>query len=387
MGTRLLMLVTEDWYFRSHRLDLARALIASGYDVHLGTHLNAPPELMTAAGVQIHALPFDRSLRNPLGDIRALQAIRRLHATLQPDLVHLVAHKPALLGGLALHRAPRLPVLTAFAGLGYLFTSPDRKARVLRPPVVAALRRILRRPDRWVLVQNADDAGVLDELGIGAPERRRVVAGSGVDTARFCPAPLPSAHSPPGTARVLFAGRLLRDKGVTDLVAAARLLRTSHPQVRIRLAGACDPDNPSALPSAQVEQWVREGIVEWDGPVADITAAYAANDIVCLPSYREGLPKVLLEAAACGRALVATDVPGCREVCRHDETGLLVPARNPAALAAAIAALADDPVRSAALGSRGRELALSTYSVEVISAQMRSLYATMQDNLQGRSGT
>lgn len=371
---RLLFLVTEDWYFHSHRLGLAGAARAAGYEVLVGTRLTAHGEMIAAHGARACPIPFARALLRPWTDWRAWRAIRALLAREQPDLIHLVALKPILLGGLARGAAPTTPLLLAFTGLGYIFSSRDALARAIRPLVALLLRYIARRPAVWVLTQNADDASVLRELGVGSPARSRTIAGAGVDTTAFSPSSEPATGPP----LVVLPARLLRDKGVYEFVAAAQLLRARGVAVRCVLVGARDTDNPAAVPAAQLDAWLREGVIEWWGQRSDMPAVYAQASVVCLPSYREGLPKVLLEAAACGRALVASDVPGCREICRHEVSGLLVPARDPSALAAALARLLDDAPLRARLAGRARQLVLEEFALARIAADTLALYGDMR---------
>ena len=374
VGPRLLFLVTEDWYFHSHRLGLACAARAAGYEILVGTRCTDHGDIIAAHGMRPCPIPFARALLRPWADWRAWRAIRALIRREQPDVIQLIALKPILLGGLALGARSRIPVVLAFTGLGYIFSSSDSLARGMRPLVALLLRYIARRPATWVLTQNADDAALLRELGVGTPPRSRTIAGAGIDTEAFSPSPEPAGVPP----LVLLPARLLRDKGVHEFVAAARRLRARGVAVRCVLVGARDADNPAAVSATQIEAWQREGVIEWWGQRSDMPAVYAQANLVCLPSYREGLPKVLLEAAACARALIASDVPGCREICRHEVSGLLVPARDPQALAAAIARLLDDATLRDRLARQARQLAEQEFALEHIAAATLALYADMR---------
>lgn len=370
-GLRIVFVVTEDWYFWSHRLDLARAARAAGHAVHVATRTTAHRDRIAAEGFAILEMPFERSLRHPLRDLAAVFALAAALRRIAPDVVHLVALKPMLLAGLAILALPRTRFVHAVTGMGYLFSSSDRRARGLRRVLIAALRVILARPNCHVIAQNADDAELLERNGLGSAARRTLIAGSGVDIARFRPSPLPAEPL------VVLPARMIRDKGIEEFVAAARLLKRSGVAVRLVLVGGTDPDNPAAIPERELAAWVAAGAVAWWGQRDDMPAVYAQASIVCLPSYREGLPKVLLEAAACGRPLVATDVPGCRAICRPGVSGILVPARDPQALAAALATLAADPERSAALGRGGRTLVEREFSAARIAAETLALYARL----------
>ncbi len=371
VGARsILYLVTEDWYFWSHRVALARRARAHGYAVLLGTRATAHRARIEQAGIECVELPFERSMRHPLRDARAACGILRLIRARRPTLVHLVALKPMLLAALAIRCCPSVPFVHAVTGLGYLFTNPGRRGRLLRALVVRWLRFAVNRPNAWLIVQNEADARLLRETAIGVPARTRLIRGSGVDTLRFAPSALPAS-----TPLVVLPARLLRDKGVAEFVAAARLVRGRGSHARFVLVGPCDPDNPAAIPEAQVRAWTVDGAVEWWGPRADMPDVYAQATIVCLPSYREGLPKALLEGAACARPLVATDVPGCREVCRQGQTGLLVPPRDAAALAAAIERLLGDDDACRRFGTAGRALVEHEFSSERIADETMALYA------------
>lgn len=366
---RVLFLVTEDWYFVSHRLALAEHVRAAGFEVVVGTRCGAAATHIRAAGIALAEVPFERSLRHPLRDLRALLACARLVRRVRPDVVHLVSLKPILLGASALAlAAPRTPALWAFTGMGYLFTSEATLARCLRP-LVTRLLALLHRPRRSaVVVQNEDDRALLASLHI-ADESLRVIAGAGVDLDAFRPRqPLPAVPL------VLLPARLLRDKGVEEFVAAAARIRAVRPEVRCVLAGALDRDNHGAIGRAELDDWLARGVVEWWGHCNDMAAVYNQATVVCLPSYREGYSKALLEAAACGRALVASDVPGCRELCREGVTGRLVPARDAAALATALLDLLDEPARCAEMGRAARELVEREHGVARVADATVAVY-------------
>lgn len=366
----LLFLVTEDWYFVSHRLGLARRAQAAGYRVIVGTRFNADRALLADEGFTLYDIPFERSLRHPRADWRAWLTIRALLRRERPQLVHLVSLKPILLGALAW---PAGAVLMAYTGLGYIFSSQDHLARLMRPLIVTLLRLCAARRRSWQLMQNDDDRALLDALRIGTPARTRVIAGSGVDLAHYPATPMPPAARP----LVLLPARLLRDKGIHEFVAAAREVLTVHPALRFVLVGARDADNPAVVSAETLAAWQREGVIEWWGHRRDMPEVYAQASIVCLPSYREGLPKALLEAAACARPLIATDVPGCREICRHEETGLLVPPGDAPALAAAIRRLHEDRELAARLANGARARVAAHYTLDAIAGATLALYAQM----------
>jgi glycosyltransferase involved in cell wall biosynthesis len=366
---RLLYLVTEDWYFCSHRLPLALAARDSGFAVTVATRVRAHGALIRKAGLELIPLRLRRRSHNPLSELRAMGEILEVYRRCRPDIAHHVALKPVLYGSLAA-RLARVPhVVNALAGLGYVFSSDDIRARVLRPAIEAGYRFLLNQRGSRLIAQNPDDLALLVSRGMIEAGRARLIRGSGVDLARFRPCP-----EPPGIPLVVLPARMLRDKGVEEFVAAARLLKSRGVQARFALVGDADAENPAALSEAKLQAWDKEKVVEYWGWQEDMAEVFAACHIVCLPSYREGLPKALIEAAACARPVVTCDVPGCREVVQHQENGLLVPPRNSAALAEALARLVSDPRLRERMGERGRVLAVERFSLQSMVDSTLQLY-------------
>jgi len=366
---RLLFLITEDWYFWSHRLDLARAARAAGFDVTVATRVTDHGERIKAEGFRLIPLSLLRRSRNPFLELHVIAELVRAYRLVRPHLVHHVAMKPILYGSLAAWIAQVPVVLNAFAGLGYAFTEPERRNGVLHRAMRQALKTTVGLSRSTVLFQNEADRDQLVAEGIVPVVRTRIIAGSGVDTTEFLVQP-----SPPGMPLIVLPSRMLWDKGIGEFVQAARNLKANGVEARFALVGRCDEDNPAAIPKAQLDRWVQEGVIEWWGHREDMAAVYGAATVVVLPSYREGLPKVLLEAAACGRALVSTDVPGCRDIVRHRVNGILVAPKDSAALASTIEELLLDHRLREAMGSRGRELVIAEWSVPEIARQMLNLY-------------
>ena len=371
---KLLFVVTEDWYFVSHRLALAVAAQAAGFEVAVATRVRRHGQAIGAAGIRVVPLELARGYGSPLGEIRVLA---RLYRQERPDIVHHVALKPILYGTVAARMA-RVPTqVNAVAGLGWLFTSTKGVMRLIRPAVRWVLATLLRARGSLSIVQNPDDRAWL--LHSHVPESRiRLIRGAGVDTTLFSPIPEPA-----GAVCTVLAARMLWDKGVGEFVEAARLLRQAGVQARFALVGDPDPDNPASIPEATLRSWQEKDGVEWWGRRDDMPDVYRAAHIVCLPSYREGLPKVLLEAAACGRPLVTTDAPGCREVVRDGDNGIVVPPRDPTSLARAIGKLIQDKTLRQTMGNRAREIVLKDFSAEQIVRETLGVYRELLPSISG----
>jgi len=355
---RLLFLVTEDWYFWSHRVALARAARDAGWQVHVACRVAEHGDRIRAEGFTLHPLrKLRRSGRNPWAELAAIAEIRGIYKAVKPDLVHHIALKPVLYGSLAARLAGVPSVINAMAGMGSVFSARRVVTRLLRPFIVAAFRFLLGRANQWLVVQNDDDAALFRDRGLVRPGHIKLIPGSGVDTEAFTPRPEPAA--PPVVATVV--ARMLWDKGIGETVEAARLLKQRGVPVVLRLVGGRDPENPNAIPPDMLEAWRREGVVELHGVRGDIAEVWAESHIAVLASYREGMPRSLLEAAACGRPLVTTDVPGCRALVEDGANGLVVPPHDADALAAAIARLAAEPELRRRLGAEARRRVETTF--------------------------
>lgn len=368
---RLLVVVNEIPFFVSHRLPIAEAALAAGYAVHVAVpRASGDAARLEALGLRVHDIPLDRRGMNAVAEARLLARLTALTRALRPDVMHLVTVKPVLYGSLAARLVGVPRVVAAVSGLGYLHLARGWRARAVRALSSALYRGAFAQRGLRVVFQNADDRAAFVDAGLLAPSRAVLLpGGSGVDLARFAPRP-----EPDGAPVVMLPARLLWDKGVGEFVQAARLLRARGVRARFVLVGDTDA-NRAAVPRAQLEAWASEGIVEWWGRSEDMPGTLAAAHLVVLPSYREGCPKVLLEAAACGRAMVTTDVPGCRDVVSSGDEGLLVPARDAGALADAVAALLADPARRARCGARARERAEREFDVARVVDAHLALYA------------
>lgn len=369
---KLLYLVSEDWYFCSHRLALASAARESGFDVSVLTRVNRHGDLIRSQGIHLIALDMKRGGLNPLQELKSFFQIWRSYARLRPDIVHHVALKPVLYGGLAAFFRRDIRSIHLIAGLGAIFSSDRARAKLLKKPVEMFLRFLFKSPASRVIVQNLEDLKLLTER-MGIPENRvHLIRGSGVDIRKFQATPEPS-----GTITIALVSRMLWDKGVGEFVEAVRLLKERGLEFQALLVGDPDPENLASVPRGQLERWRQDALVEWLGYREDVAAVWRAAHIAVLPSYREGLPKSLLEAAACGRPIVTTDTSGCKEIVRHGVNGLLVPVRDARALVGALERLIRNPQLRQSMGRAGREMVESDFSDERVIAETLALYRSV----------
>lgn len=371
MAPRILYVVTEDWYFLSHRLPMARAAKNAGYEVHVATRIKNGKAAIEREGFVPHALSWSRGSLSPLGSISAIFELRSLLRELRPSILHNVSLKPVLLATTASLGLSEIAVVNSVTGLGTLFIGEARVSGLTRKAVRNALSRLLRHKRSRTVVQNPDDCAFVIGLGV-APESVVLIPGSGVDAHALTPLPEPP---PPVTAA--YVGRMLADKGVLTLIDAFSRLAHSGSTLQLLLAGDCDKENPGSLAPEQLREFASLYGIHWLGHVADIGEVWARAHFAVLASRREGLPKSLLEAAACGRAMVATDAPGCREIAVEGETALTVPVDDPGALAEAMTKLASDAEMRRRFAAKARALVESKFSADAIGRQTVALYNSL----------
>jgi glycosyltransferase involved in cell wall biosynthesis len=369
MRPKILFLITEDRFLWSHRLPIARAALQDGFEVIVATRVLGDAQKIRDEGFRLFPLKFIRESYSPLNEFPAIRQIRRIYRSEKPDIVHHVALKPVLYGSIAALDRKEMWVINALTGLGYLGASSSLKAAFLRPLIWGAFRYFMNLPNQRVLLQNQEDKQLLVARLKVPSEKISIIRGSGVDLKLFQPSPEPG-----GTPLVLLASRMLWNKGIQEFVDAAKSLRNRGVTARFVLAGDTDLGSPAGIPRQQLLEWQDSGAVEWVGLQGDMPLLFKQANLVCLPSHREGMPKVLLEAAASGRAIVATDVPGCREIVRQGINGLLVPPKSATALAEAIEKLLKDPAMRSQMAARGREIAVNEFSEETVVHQTLALY-------------
>ncbi len=381
MTERMLLFVDNSIdTFYSYRLPLALAAQKAGFQVHVAAPHGSCEQLIWDAGFIYHPLALTRRGANFLQEFASIAELLRLYRELKPNIVHHLRLKPVLYGGIAAHLAKVAGEVSMPTGLGYVFTATDTRARVMRRLTLWGCKFACRHGNMRVIFQNPDDQSIFTTSKTVSREKCVLIRGSGVDISEFVPGP-----EPQGTPVVILAARMLRDKGIIEFVEAAKILRSRGVKARFVLVGDTDPGNPTAVPAAELETWRDLGLVEWWGFRRDMEAVLAQANIVCLPSYREGVPKVLIEAAAVGRAIVTTDVPGCREIVRHGQNGLLVPIKDPVALAEAMQFLIENSGARARMGKKGRRIAVAEFSVDRVITETIEVYHTVLDKEQRRS--
>lgn len=372
---RLLFVINQTEFFLSHRLPLALAAQRQGYEVHIATPSSPGVTVIRENDLPHHDVSFSRQGMHPFREFATLGNLFRLYRSLRPDIVHHVTIKPVIYGGLVARLMGVPAVVSAVSGLGYVFIARGLRATLLRSAVGGAYRLALAHRNSRVIFQNRDDLTLFVQKRLTDTEKCVIIKGSGVQLDRFVATP-----ESPNRPVVMFASRLLKDKGVYEFFHAAEQLHRSGVRARFVLVGDIDSGNPASVTTETIRRWCDENIIEWWGRRDDMPHVLAQAHVVCLPSYREGLPKILIETAACCRPIVATDVPGCREIVRDGENGLLIPARDAEALGVAIKRLIEDHALRRRMGERGRKIAEKEFGLERVIAKTLAVYQELLKN-------
>ncbi len=364
---KAVLFANTDWYLYNFRLAYAEFLKAQGWDVVLMSPDGEYAEKLKELGFRHIALEFSRKGMNPAAENDTIRRIREVYAAERPDLVHHFTIKCMIYGSLAARQVGIKSIVNSVTGLGFVFLS--------RKPSVCLLRAVIKRlykkafKGTQVIFENPDDRALFIELGLVGESNSHVILGTGIDTDTFVP-----VRPPDSTPLTILPARMLWDKGIGEFVEAATAIREEGIQARFALIGKLDEGNPACVESETLTRWQKEGNVEWWGWQEDIYACISLADIVCLPSYREGLPKILLEAASCGRPIVTTDVPGCREIVMDGVNGLLVQVKSTEALKEALIRLIKDRDLRIRMGEAGREFAVSRFSTEIVNRETYQIY-------------
>ena len=377
---RLLYVVNEFYFFYSHRLSLALKARDAGWEIHVAAPSTAgwapdgfDPDCLTKENITLHDIPLSRRGRSPFHDARTVFALMRLYSALRPRMIHHLTIKPIVYGGIAARILSVGAVVHSITGLGQIFVERGPRAAVFRRIVGLLYRLALKHPCCAVIVQNPDDRDQLVAMRATTSEKTSLIRGSGVDLDTFR-----AQSEPPGRPLVILPARLIWEKGVGDFVAAARLLRERGVDAQFALLGQTIEENPRAVPESVLRRWTEEGIVEWWGFASDMMATYARCHVVCLPSfYGEGVPKALIEAAACGRALVATDTPGCRDIVRDGVNGLTVAPGDIVGLADSLQRLIEDPALRRRFAAAGPGIVRDEFSLGTVIDQTMAVYDSL----------
>ena len=369
---KLIIVVNELRFFLSHRLPIAQAARDVGYEVHIASKpgTNTEMDLLSQERLQFHAIDFHRSSTKVMQEIKTLKELNRLYREIQPDIVHHVTIKPVLYGTLIARWVGGIQILNAISGLGYLFIAQGWKSSIKRKILLWGYHALLNHKKVYILFQNPDDKALFTKHKIIYPKHAFIIKGSGVDLQQFN-----STLISKGQIKVILIARMLWDKGIREFVDAATILHKQGVIAEFILVGSVDPGNPKSILTEQLKQWHSDGVVNWLGEQSNIAQLLIESHIVVLPSYREVLPKSLIEAAAAGRAIVTTDVPGCREVVQDGENGFLVPVRDAKELAAAIKKLINNPGLLITMGKKSRLIAEQEFSIDQVVSKTLGIYS------------
>jgi len=364
----LLFVVNVDWFFVSHRLPIALAAIEQGFEVHLACGITNKRDLLESHGIIVHPLALSRSGVGVLNELKTLSQLFSVIKKVKPNITHSVTIKPVLYSNI-IARLLKVPIrVSSISGLGYVFIANGLKAKLFRL-FISVLYKLALTGSQTIIFQNKADRDTLKTLGAVKTEQEVFIRGSGVDLNLY-----PVAKEPKNKPVVMLIARLLIDKGVNEFAEAAKIIKLTKSDIRMVLVGDADLENPKSISPKLLSHWGDEGIVEHWGFSTDVATSMAKANIIVLPSYREGLPKSLIEAAACGRAVITTDVPGCRDAIEPDKTGLLVPVKSTELLAAAILKLIDDETLRHEFSVNGRKLAESAFDINDVISKHLTIY-------------
>ena len=366
---KLFFIVSEDKSFWSHRLSLALSAIDAGYDVTLVSNFNKLESKIKNRGVNVININFVRSSKHPFTDLKNIFKLIFILRKEKPDIIHNVALKTILIASIAGLLSKKMVIINAFTGLGYVFSSDQLHAKLIRFFIKPIFKLLFRRSNYWTIFQNPDDMNLFERLGLINLNQSTLIRGSGVETNKFI-----QSDDLNKIPVVMLASRMLWDKGVGEFVEVAKRAYKNKINAEFMLVGGIDNDNPMSIPLSTLKQWVSNGDVQWEGHSDNMPDMLASASIVCLPSYREGLPKVLLEAAAIGRPLIASDGPGCREIVRDKYNGLLVKMRDADSLYEAVLMLVNNRKMRETMGRNSRTLVETELSTTIINTQTIELY-------------
>ena len=366
---KVLFVISEDWALISHRLHLVDEAILKGYEVGLATHITKYHDLLESHGIKVFHWRLNRKSLNPFLEIKSFLALCYILWLFKPNIIHAVAKKPVIYAGLARMIFTKASFVSALGGVGFIFNSKTLKAKILKPIIKLLLKLSLLGNRTRLIIQNKDNLKVVQNLGILDNNYIRLIKGAGVEIDKFTPSPIPN-----GIPIVILPARMLWDKGVNEFVKVAKRIKARGIKSLFVLVGDIDFHNPETIEQKQIDKWVASGVVKQWNRRNDIEKVYRQASIVCLPSYNEGLPKVLIEAGSCSRPVVAFDVPGCREVIKNGVNGYLVEFGNEDALETAIINLIKDKELRIKMGKKGRKIVEANFSSKIINTQTFNIW-------------
>lgn len=366
---RILFVITEDWALISHRLHLVKAAIKAGHEVGLATRTNKHRKNLEKLNIKIYHWNLHRGSLNPLKEIMSILSLIKILWMFKPTIIHAVAQKPVIYVGLAKKLYYKVSFVATLGGVGFIFTSETSKAKLLKPIVKFFLKCALVGKKTRLILQNKDNINTIKKINIINENYIRLVKGAGVEVKKYVPSEIPLK-----TTIIILPGRMLWDKGVGEFVRAAKRIKERNIKARFVLVGDIDLDNPESIKQAQIDKWIESGIIEQWGRCDNMEKVYKKSSIVCLPSYNEGLPKVLLEAGSSLRPIVAFDVPGCREIVKDNINGFLVEFRDENALETALVKLINDKKLCEKMGENGRKIVEKYFASEIINGQTFNIW-------------
>lgn len=372
---KLLFVVNVDWFFISHRLPIAIDAISQGFEVHLICSDTGKLGQLANLGINIHEVPFSRSGNVFLNELKTLICLRSLISVIQPDILHAVTIKPVLYSGVLSHIIPTsFKFVAAISGLGYVFSADNVKAKIIKCFVTVLYKLAFKHKFKTIIFQNKTDQDILSKVTSLKPSEKVLIKGSGVDLDLYTNTPEPLGN----TIKIIMACRLLKEKGVYEFVEAAKLVKSTHPNVVFFLAGSPDIGNPNSISKNELNTWQDDGIITLLGHCDNIPQLFSESHIVTMPSYYgEGVPKALIEAAACGRPIVTTNNPGCSDAIIPEKTGILVPIKDSLSLSEALTRLIDDKNLRLYMGNNAREYAISEFDIKNVVHKHSDIYKSL----------
>ena len=369
---RVLFVISEDWALVSHRLHLMEAAIEAGYQVAIATNVDRFGDFLLSKNVSLYDWPVKRGSLNIVTELKTIFLLLKILSDFKPDLINSVALKPVLYSGLICKIYMNSKFFGTLGGLGSIFHSSSIKKKSLRIVIILLLKFVFNKSDFKLALQNIDNINHLKKFNIFRDEQLSLIRGSGVETKKFIPGK--NSNSVP---IIILPGRLLWDKGVAEFIKISERFKSKGIKARFVLIGDPDPENLESVSNYQIESWVKMGVVEHWKRQEHMEKIYLQANIVCLPSYHEGLPKVLLEACSCARPVVAFDVPGCRDIVRNDVNGKLVPFGDLNALESSLLEILSNPDFAKKMGLAGRKIVLSEFSDLIINQKILTIWSEM----------